>query len=438
MATALSYPTISNVTGAPYIPDLTEVSNIQTALKYLYYGSTAAAVTANGIYGALSSLQTQITATQSGVNVHETVKMGTTGVLGTTGNLVGGTITTTYANGTADASGGLGIGATLTIATSTNWTSITIDGQSLVAGDRVLIKDQTTALQNGIYIVTSVGAVGNTTSFVFTRAEDSNNSIAGEMGEGDFTFVSNGTTNGNTSWILTSATPTGTGPAGAIKIGTDPVTFIQFGSINWGSQTANTFFAAPNGSAGTPTFRAIVPADLGSQSANLILGSPTSTGTPTFRQLASTDFATGSSLGQVPYLISSGTGWSWLTPMQTSGGNFTGAVYNLQPSPTSITTAGGNTLTIAQILTQIITVTQTISVTLTLPTAALTEAGWGALTTNASIDWSVINTGSSAGAVTMAAGGHSYVGSTSIPIATSARFRTVRNATNAYTTYRIS
>jgi hypothetical protein len=377
-------------------------------LKLLYYGTTQAATT-NGIYGSLANLQTQITATQSGINVHETVKMATTGALGTSGNLVGGTITTTYANGTADASGGTGVGATLTIATSSNWSAITIDGQSLVVGNRVIIKDQATSLQNGIYTVTSVGAVGNTTSFVFTRATDSDNHIAGEFAEGDFAFVSAGTTNGNTSWVLTSASPTGTsGPVGTVRIGTDPVTYIQFGSVTFGSQTANTIFAAPSGSSGTPTFR----------------------------QLASADFAAGGSLGQVPYLIPAGTGWSWLTPMPTSGGNFTGAVYNLQPTPIAFT-ATTNTMTAAQMLSGIITVTQTAATTVTFPTGGTIEAGWGALTTNASIDLSIINLGTSSGAVTVAANSNSFTGSTSIPIGTSARFRIVRNSVNAYTIYRI-
>jgi hypothetical protein len=94
----------------------------------------------------------------------------TTAALGTSGNLVGGTITTTYNNGT------LGVGATLTIATSSNWTAITIDGYSFNTGDRVLIKNQASAFQNGIYTVTTKGTVGTTTSFVFTRATDADTS----------------------------------------------------------------------------------------------------------------------------------------------------------------------------------------------------------------------------------------------------------------------
>jgi hypothetical protein len=318
MASSIGTTPVAGV-GTSFIPDLADTANIQTALKLLYYGTTQAATT-NGIYGSLASLQTQITATQSGVNVHETVKMATTGALGTSGNLVGGTITTTYTNGTADASGGTGVGATLTIATSSNWSAITIDGQSLVVGNRVIIKDQATSLQNGIYTVTSVGAVGNTTSFVFTRATDSDNHIAGEFAEGDFAFVSAGTTNGNTSWVLTSASPTGTsGPVGTIKIGTDPVTYIQFGSITWGSQTANTFFAAPDASAGTPTFRRIIGNDLSAY------GNPSVSGSVL-------QWSTGINA----------TTWTSTAALLTGGGTMTGAL-NLAAGTTSIVPLDFNT-----------------------------------------------------------------------------------------------
>ena len=56
MSTALSFPTITGVTGAPNMPDLSEAANIQTALKYLYFGSTGTATNSNGIYGALQRL----------------------------------------------------------------------------------------------------------------------------------------------------------------------------------------------------------------------------------------------------------------------------------------------------------------------------------------------------------------------------------------------
>jgi hypothetical protein len=146
-----------------------------------------------------------------GLNVHDAVNYATTAALGTTGNLVGGTITTTYANGTS------GEGATLTIATSSNWTAITIDGQSLTVTNRVLIKNQSSALQNGIYTVTSVGAVGNTTSFVFTRATD--NDQVPELEAGDLTYVIAGTANGGNGYVQTAVVTT---------VGSSSVTWSQF------------------------------------------------------------------------------------------------------------------------------------------------------------------------------------------------------------------
>ena len=147
----------------------------------------------------------------AGINVHEAVKYATTGALGTTGNLVGGTITTTYANGTS------GLNATLTIATSSNWTAITIDGQSLTVTDRVLIKDQAANLQNGIYTVTQVGSIANTTSFIFTRAVDNDQSP--EIDAGDLTYVVAGTTNGGDGYVQTTAN---------VTVGTTGVVWTQF------------------------------------------------------------------------------------------------------------------------------------------------------------------------------------------------------------------
>ena len=147
----------------------------------------------------------------SGVNVHEAVKYATTGALGTTGNLVGGTITPTYSNGTS------GVGATLTIATSSNWSAVTIDGQTLTVNDRVLIKDQASALQNGIYTVTSVGAVANTTSFVFTRATDQDASA--DINAGDLIYVIAGTTNGGDGYVQTVS---------GVTVGTTGIVWTQF------------------------------------------------------------------------------------------------------------------------------------------------------------------------------------------------------------------
>lgn len=86
----------------------------------------------------------------------------------------------------------------------------TIDGVSLVAGNRVLVKNQTAADENGIYVVVNGGA--------WTRATDADTDT--EVTSGMFTFVEEGTVNKNTGWVLSTANP--------ITVGTTALTFVQF------------------------------------------------------------------------------------------------------------------------------------------------------------------------------------------------------------------
>lgn len=104
-----------------------------------------------------------------------------------------------------------------TIAAGTLATSFangqTIDGVVLVTGDRILIKDQSTASQNGIYTVNVSGAP--------TRAVDANS--ATEV-HGAAVYVSAGTTNGGTRWVNNNT--------GTITLDTTGLTFVQFGGGN--------------------------------------------------------------------------------------------------------------------------------------------------------------------------------------------------------------
>jgi len=124
---------------------------------------------------------------------------------------------------------GLDIKGSCRVATTGNITLSglqTIDGVSLVAGDRVLVKDQTNAVENGIYVVSS-GA--------WTRATDADTSE--KMTSGTYTFVSEGTVNHGYGWVLITPDP--------ITLGTSELTFTQFngaGSIVAGNgltQTGN-------------------------------------------------------------------------------------------------------------------------------------------------------------------------------------------------------
>ena len=138
------------------------------------------------------------------------------------------------------------------------------------------------------------------------------------------------------------------------------------------------------------------------------------------------------------------------SPTITSQGSDANSNLTLFPKGTGIVLINQNTpvaynatatLLIADMLSQIITTTSTTAVSLTLPTGTLTDAGisGGTSAVNTSFEWSIINTGSTLGAITLVAGtAHTIVGSTGIAISTSAIFKTRKTATNTYVTYRIS
>lgn len=120
----------------------------------------------------------------------------------------------TYNNGTS------GVGATLT-ATANG--ALIVDLGTTEAGYSILVKNQATATQNGIYTVTNAGSAG--APFVLTRRVDSDNSPAGEVAEGDAVFVKGGSANINSGFILTG---TASGANGSIVLGTDDLSYAQF------------------------------------------------------------------------------------------------------------------------------------------------------------------------------------------------------------------
>lgn len=85
----------------------------------------------------------------------------------------------------------------------------TIDGVSVLAGDRVLVKDQATASTNGIYVVAS-GA--------WARSDDADTSA--KVTAGMFTFVEQGTVNADSGWVLVTDGP--------VDLGTTSLSFNQF------------------------------------------------------------------------------------------------------------------------------------------------------------------------------------------------------------------
>ena len=121
-----------------------------------------------------------------------------------TATTINGTIATAFANGSV------------------------VDGVTLATGDRILIKNQTTQSENGIYIVAASGAP--------TRSLDSDSSA--EL-VGESVFVDAGTVNADTGWVQTTNTP--------ITVGTSNLVYAQFsgsGAYSAGTGltlTGNTF-----------------------------------------------------------------------------------------------------------------------------------------------------------------------------------------------------
>ena len=129
----------------------------------------------------------------NGLDVKASVRVATTANLGAT-----------YSNGAG------------TLTNSGAQAAIAIDGITLIAQDRVLVKNQTAGAQNGFYKVTTVGT--GSTNWVLTRTPDAD--AASELTAGAFTFAEEGTANGDNGYVLSTD--------GAVTLGTTAITFEQF------------------------------------------------------------------------------------------------------------------------------------------------------------------------------------------------------------------
>lgn len=145
----------------------------------------------------------------------------------------------------------------------------TIDTYTTLAGDRVLVKNQGTSSENGIYVAAS-GA--------WTRSTDMD--VWSEV-PGAYTVVINGSTNVNTSWVSTSA-DTGT-------INVTPITFVQFSG-------SGTYYAGTGLTLAASTFSitntGVTAASVGSASKTL---TATVNAQGQLTALADTDIAIGAS-----------------------------------------------------------------------------------------------------------------------------------------------
>lgn len=112
----------------------------------------------------------------------------------------------TYNNGAS------GVGATLT---GVAFGALVVDGNTVSLGQRILVKNEVTQANNGIYTVTTVGAVA--TLYVLTRATDFD--VSTDIVDGTTTYITSGATLSMETWQLTVA--------GVVTVGTTALVFNQ-------------------------------------------------------------------------------------------------------------------------------------------------------------------------------------------------------------------
>jgi hypothetical protein len=171
------------------------------------------------------------TAVSSGIHFHQPVRVESPINLNAT-----------YNNGTS------GVGATLTNAGTQ--VALVVDGVAMSVADRVLVYEQTTQTQNGIYVVTDVGS--GSTNWILTRSSDADTyafASATALGEGSAVFVQEGATGAGETYVCNTV--------GTITFGTTNITFAQVSSAQiysagTGLTLTSTQFSITNtGTAGT-------------------------------------------------------------------------------------------------------------------------------------------------------------------------------------------
>ena len=174
---------------------LTDATSDATASKLVKRDANGQAKFGTPTDDAHAATKGYVDAARSGLDVKQSVRAATTGAINLSNDLENGDV---------------------------------IDGVTLATGDRVLVKHQGTASENGIYVVQASDAAVRATDFDGT----------GEVSGGAFTFVEEGTTHADSGWVVSSN--------GAITVGTDSIEWVQFsgaGQITAGdglTKTGNT------------------------------------------------------------------------------------------------------------------------------------------------------------------------------------------------------
>jgi len=200
------------------------------------------------------------------------------------------------------------------VLTATGNGALTVDGVAVETADRVLVQNEATAANNGIYTVTNPGS--GSAAYVLTRAADMN---AGGQVPGAFCFVEQGTANAGAGFVVANEGP--------FTIGTTAIAWTQFSGA--GEITAGTGLSKSGNTLNNTGVLGVTAGD-----ASAVVGGTS----------ANPTVETGT-LDQVANLHPPAANWSNNGKKITSVGNGSAssdaAAYGQTP-------AGGNTATIAQ------------------------------------------------------------------------------------------
>jgi hypothetical protein len=234
-ATATELNVLDGITSSTAELNILDGATVSASELNILDGATLTTTELNYVDGVTSAIQTQLDGKldESGGTMTGAIAMGTNKITGLgTPTDATDAATKAYVDSAAQgidwkASVRAATTAAVTLATDLEAGDV-IDGVTLVAGDRILVKNQATGSQNGIYVVETSGAPTRSTD------ADANAEVTANFA----VFVEEGTAQADSGWVLTNN--------GAITVGTTALAFTQFtglGQITAGdglTKTANT------------------------------------------------------------------------------------------------------------------------------------------------------------------------------------------------------
>lgn len=223
-------PAAGTITSANLLPLVQAGTTVKGQVTSLITGLPVATGSSVGVMSATD--KTKLDAATSSDTVSTLVQRDSSG------NFSAGTITATRITGLATpsvssdaankgyvdaAAQGLDVHAAVRVATTgsninLNAAPTTLDGVSLATDDRILVKNQTVGHENGIYRVNTLGSGSNG---VWQRTSDADTSD--ELATGTYVFVTSGTLNANTSWVMNTPPP--------ITLNTTSLTWVLYSSL---------------------------------------------------------------------------------------------------------------------------------------------------------------------------------------------------------------